>query len=63
MDTEVGEPSKEDTPIELCKFYGVKMFSTGGFRALCSKGQYRPGVKCHSERRGRGCGGYEPSRR
>ena len=48
------------TKIEMCRFYSVRMFSSGGFRALCSKGR-KAGLKCHSERRARGCPDYRPS--
>ncbi len=46
--------------LEMCRFYDVKMFSGGGFRALCAKDR-RAGIKCHSERRARGCSDYKPS--
>lgn len=46
--------------VEMCKYYSVRMFPSGGFMTLCYMGR-KAGLKCHSEVRGRGCADYERS--
>ena len=60
MDTKERESSWEDAKVEMCEHYSVRMFPTGGFMALCYIGR-KAGLKCHSERRGRGCSDYKKS--